>query len=207
MQAMAAAAKAAGEAAKESPLKGHLIQMGAMMGGNRRPDMKYGSFYEAVAKEGRPYKSAAMPEKLKKQVMADIEAIEPQSKQCFYNSQKLALHNPGRYRYVEGFVNASVGFPIHHGWCVVRDGDKEYVVDPTLREDFKKGFTADNLAVGEFPEGREYVGKEFDNDLAMTRWRTGMAGSLYDWPPHYPLMVEKPDWKLVAKTPGVDFGD
>jgi hypothetical protein len=207
MQRMAAAAKDIEKASKESPLLGHLIQMGAMMGGSKRPGMKYGSFYEAAAKEGRPYKSEKMPEALKKQVMADIDAIEPQPKQCFYNAQKLALNDPKRYRYVEGFVNSGVGFPIHHGWCVVKDGDKEYVVDPTLREDFEAGFTADNLAIGELPAGREYVGQEFDNELTMKRWRGGMAGSLYDWPPHYPLMVDKPDWKLVSKTKGVDFGD
>jgi hypothetical protein len=199
-------------ASAKSPLLGNLVMMGSFMGGNgpgmsKQPGFKYGSSYEAVAAEGEPMKSEKMPAALKKQVMDDIDSIEPEMKQCYYNAQKLAMLNPERYTYCDGYANAGVGFPVQHGWCVVKAGGKRYVVDPTLRRDHNKAATEDNLTLGEFPEGREYVGKEFPTSMVAMRWGSGMAGSLYDWPPYYPLMRENPDWKTAKRTKAVDYGD
>ena len=206
------AAKIAAATAK-SALLGNLTAMGSFMGGNgegmsKQPGFKYGSSYEAVATEGTPMKSRKMPAAFKAEVMDDIEQTDPQMKQCYFNAQTLALRNPERYTYVDGYVNAGFGFPIQHGWCVARDDDGEqYIVDPTLRHDQSKGATENNLTIGEIPEGHEYVGKEFPREMVSDRWKTGMAGSLYDWPPYYPLMRSEPDWAVAKKTKAVDFGD
>jgi len=48
-------------------------------------------------------------------------------KQCFKNAFALASSNPGGLAYVEGLALTS-GIPLHHAWCVDRDGN---VSDPT----------------------------------------------------------------------------
>lgn len=197
------------EMQKASPFRANLMMMAAMMAGNKAPGMKYGSFYEAVLEESAPMpKSAKLPPEVLKQVFRDIEGVSPEPKQCYFNAQKMVLNHPDKYEYAEGFASSEkVPFPIQHGWVIFKHGGKRYLVDPTLRADHNKGFTVDNLAVGELPAGREYIGKTFPVELIRKRWEGGFAGSLYDWPPVFPLLQANPDWKLVARKGGVDWGD
>ena len=48
-------------------------------------------------------------------------------KQCFKNAFTLAGSNPGVLAYVEGLA-LTCGIPLHHAWCVDRDGN---VIEPT----------------------------------------------------------------------------
>lgn len=192
----------------DTELTKQLKFMSAMMAGQAAPGMKYGSFYEAILKEREPMpESRKMPPEVLDEVFADISEIMPEPKQCFYNAQKLVLNNPEKYEYVEGYVMSRFPMPIHHGWVIFRHKGKRYLVDPTLRSDHDDGFTQENLAIGEIPEDREYLGRSFPSKLIFQRWKTGMAGSLYEWPPLYPLMQKNPDWKVVQSTPALNFGD
>jgi hypothetical protein len=49
--------------------------------------------------------------------------------QCYVNAQRLAIFDPRKYRYAEGWaVLGDTPLPVLHAWCVNRRG---YVVDPT----------------------------------------------------------------------------
>ena len=48
------------------------------------------------------------------------------SGQCFQNAAELVMKEPEKYAYVEGYAMGIM--PVHHAWCVTRDGS---VIDPT----------------------------------------------------------------------------
>lgn len=50
-------------------------------------------------------------------------------KQCFMNAFRLATEEPHKYTYVEGYAANII--PVHHAWCVNRDG---HVIDPTWKD-------------------------------------------------------------------------
>ena len=57
-------------------------------------------------------------------------------KQCFKNAFALANSNPNVLAYVEGLALTS-GIPLHHAWCVDRDGN---VIEPTWRPDLGQAY-------------------------------------------------------------------
>lgn len=42
------------------------------------------------------------------------------ARRCYVNAFELALANPGRYFYVEGYATSAI--PVPHAWCVDRQG-------------------------------------------------------------------------------------
>lgn len=76
-----------------------------------------------VLAHGRRFRKSRLP--------SDVEVGEP--KMCFMNACHLAIGDPDRFTYVEGYISLSSipGFPIHHAWCATEDGR---VVDPTITD-------------------------------------------------------------------------
>ena len=103
---------------------------------------KYLSIMErAVLVAGREMVGSPLPSKYSRGV----------PKECFQNSRRLASKRRGLY-YHEGFVaRHDFYFPIHHGWCVNRDG---LVIDVTLDR----------------PEECEYLGVPF-TFTEIKQWR------------------------------------
>lgn len=106
-------------------------------------------------------------------LFAGVELAEFPRKQCFANSQKLAMFDmSNRLTYVEGFVWVA-GIPIHHGWVSLNGK----VIDVTLRD----RETSEPI-IGTF-EGRVYYGVAF----RTASWRaraleTAFLGTLLGHP-------------------------
>lgn len=166
------------------------VQMMKFAGHRPPPGFKYGSFHEYVLERGQVMTSTKPTEKQLLQVAADVKAISPEMQQCYYNSQKLALRFPERYRYFEGYAMARLPLPIQHGWVMTK-GKNPIIVDSTWKRDQKGKHVIGNIVVGEIPEGWAYMGTPFKNDLLMQRWVGGEAGSLLDWPPKFPAMCQR----------------
>jgi hypothetical protein len=49
---------------------------------------------------------------------------------CYYNAWQLALHEPRKYTYVEGYAHMGV-MPVSHAWVVDSEGN---VLDPTWQD-------------------------------------------------------------------------
>lgn len=73
-----------------------------------------GAFYLWL---GRPFEAAPLPEAVKPGPLG----------QCYANAGMLALTEPD-YAYCEGYALSAGLFPVHHAWCLTREGR---VVDPT----------------------------------------------------------------------------
>lgn len=67
---------------------------------------------------GRRWKNAELPHDVK----------EGQPNRCYPQARALALAQPERFTYVEGYAFHQVPVPIHHAWCVDEYGN---VADPT----------------------------------------------------------------------------
>jgi hypothetical protein len=60
-----------------------------------------------------------------------VDVKAGKAKDCFGNAYRLALHEPERFIYVEGYFAAKVlSNPIEHAWCI--DSRTLRVVDSTL---------------------------------------------------------------------------
>lgn len=105
---------------------------------------------------GRPVTvSSELTDEERALVAEAIRATEPTTQACFANSLDLWAHE-GRFKYVEGFANAS-DLPIdafEHAWCLL-DGEK--LVDVTSTFDHYHGvvITADEVLQRHYDLGRE----------------------------------------------------
>ena len=120
--------------------------------------MKKDPFYEWVLKKGKLFKG------LKRQPYKDI--IEryrhgTKSRQCYYNSQMMALNSSGKISYYEGwYVTEGFPFPFEHGFNVYN----EKVIDTTAYG--KHGVS-------------EYFGVKIPNKFILENMnRTGMAETI-----------------------------
>ena len=93
-------------------------------------------------------------------------------KQCFYNSQLLAIADMTRTLvYHEGFAVAGL-IPVHHGWCVINDK----VVDLTWRD-----ASTGKKVLGVFGPEWGYKGVALDTDaLSVEIAQTAMVKSRLD---------------------------
>lgn len=89
------------------------------------------------------------------------EVERGQPKMCYVNAYQLAVRNPGRFFYVEGYANAVI--PVEHAWCVDRKGR---VIDPTPY----------------WEDGKDYFGVKFNlSTLHAIQRITKGYGALAHW--------------------------
>lgn len=153
---------------KERPLSAHEAELAMMMdqyvkmmSDHGKPEgYKYGNSYELVRKNGQFYEPSPLP--------SDVRAGK--AKACFMNAGRLAMDNPSKYTYVEGFATPSnIPIPMAHAWCI--DNTTKKVVDPTWSD--KKGM----------PGGTAYLGIAFtDSYLRSTILKTKIWGIIPDYP-------------------------
>jgi len=79
---------------------------------------EYDQITRLVRDFGRRWEWAELP--------ADVGAGE--LRRCFPQARALAIAQPTRFTYVEGYACNRTPCPIHHAWCVDERG---FVVDPT----------------------------------------------------------------------------
>lgn len=117
-------------------------------------------FYKWVLKNGKSFNGIQINSK----VMAELKnASNNKQRQCFYNSQMLALN--GKYEYYEGwYVTEGINLPLEHGWNVLNGK----VVDVTKRFNVNEYFGI------KIP--MNYVKKM----LVKTGYSDGFLGRYYD---------------------------
>ncbi len=117
-----AAASKKGEKSREPPSREAQVQAGEGIK----------SFLAGIAKMFPSQKSThALINKTGRQFFANDDTYNGRRgtpKQCYKNAANLAISDPDKYTYVEGFVTVH-GVPIEHAWVVDNGGN---VVDPTI---------------------------------------------------------------------------
>jgi hypothetical protein len=106
---------------------------------------------------------------------------------CFSDAAELAVSNPGRYVYVEGFALGVI--PTHHAWCILRDTGQ--VVDRTWSA--HKGPRKLGSAYLGIPFAFEYLCRQLTD--------TGRHSLLYDWHAGFPLLTQHWDAPEVWMDP------
>ena len=134
----------------------------------------YASNEAYVLARGTVFESAALTEDEQRIVSAAMLHTVDRSflkKQCYYNSQLLAIADAtGTLKYVEGYAAGGI-IPLPHGWCTINNK----VVDVTWRHETKPIF-------GKFPAEWGYIGVVFDDTDALFAKiaRTGVVQSQLD---------------------------
>jgi hypothetical protein len=146
----------------------------------------YRSLYHFAVEEFKYYAPKHLNIEEKSHVMRVIKTMgfEPQLKQCFYNSEMLAINDhKGLIKYVEGYAVNII--PTLHGWCEINGK----VIDVTWKNERKE------IVLGHFPQNRSYAGVTFPTDyIAATILKTGFAGTLIeDYQQDFPVMKNKWD--------------
>lgn len=149
----------------------------------RNRELHYQSIFDLLLKEGRIADSTPYTKAEEKAILEAFEntAKTPQIKQCFYNSQSLALD--GGLGYAEGYVlNARLPVPIEHGWNTLPSGK---VVDVTLREFWAKNTCKPKKLLERARENQAnaYLGIQFPAEEIQKSWlRTGQSLMLIEDP-------------------------
>ena len=175
----------------DKELKGYLKGFATLMGRNKsvaNNDYYYKSLYHFAVKEMQYYKPAHLTSAEKSIVMRAIKSLgfKPQVRQCFYNSQMLALNDDtNAIRYVEGYGKNLI--PTLHGWCEIN----KKVIDVTWKEDGQ-------YVLGQFNDERSYAGVIFPTEYcAASMLKNGFCGTLIeDYKNDYPIMKKKWDGKI-----------
>jgi hypothetical protein len=150
------------------------------------------STYGYVAAKGKPYRSEPLTDAERAHLfnVIDQSCRRFPIKQCFYNSQMVAVTDKtNQLKYVEGFVaDPRVPIPIHHGWLTLNGK----VIDLTLRRTRRGKGRLRDRAIGTFGD-RQYVGVEFSKDYVLRYMLdTGQAGTLIDdYERGYPLQRDE----------------
>ena len=148
--------------ASGSQVEEYLQQLVEIMKGHKPPDFEYGTTMEYFLRNGRLFPSAPLNQQEMaglKHALAMAKFYKP--KQCYYNSQHMAIGNP-KIRYAEGYlITDGLPLPIAHGWNVVNGK----VVDFTM-----KHANGGKPILGELPAGWEYFGVEMDTSMIRDIW-------------------------------------
>lgn len=146
----------------------------------------YKSLYHFGVEEFKHYEPKHLTIEEKSHVLKVIKSLsfEPQVKQCFYNSQHIAVFDDkGLIKYVEGYAVNII--PTLHGWCEINGK----LIDVTWKNDRKE------FVLGDFPRNRAYAGVVFPTDyVCKSMYKTGFAGTLIeDYHRDFPVMKNKWD--------------
>jgi hypothetical protein len=171
----------------DAALKGYITSFAKMLGnrGLANHGYHYNSIYDFASREFGYYKPSFLTADEKSVVMMAIRNLgfKPQVKQCFYNSQMLAISDmTDKIRYVEGYAINII--PTLHGWCEINGK----VIDLTWKDDGE-------YVLGNFPKDRSYAGVPFPTEYfagLMTRNKY-CTTLLEDYENDFPVM--KNEWK------------
>lgn len=151
----------------------------------------YNSIEEFVLKNGQEFKSQPLTEEEKKIVQELIkkEFIDCKVRQCYMNSQKLALAS-NKIQYVEGFAYGVI--PINHSWNLINGKviDLTWSNGDLLNKDKRKWKTRkEDIILGEFTN-EEYFGVIIPIKLIRKKIiKDGVWDSIIDdWENRYPLL-------------------
>ena len=116
-------------------------------------DWYYSNVYDFLLKEGSYFDSKTLNKdelyQVEEMIYKFIKAHgKPKKKQCYYNSQMVALMNDS-FQYIEGVCLSDVGLPIQHGFLLLNNK----VIDLTWTND------KEEYVIGE--HSREYYGIPF----------------------------------------------
>lgn len=116
--------------------------------GMRAAGYAYGSLYEFVLTNGRPFAARPLPSRWRYR--------PPQ--RCFWNTWEIVRRSKGRLLYVEGYgITNVVPFPTLHAWAIDLRGE---VIDVTWRDPaayYGVVFPTEVVAAAHEDRGREYV--------------------------------------------------
>lgn len=131
-------------------IKTYLEKIRELLKGNKNAE----EFYSFIIEKGEVFKGSPIENK---KVLDWIKLMKPQKKNCYYNSQLLALAVKG-LKYYEGWAFTKMGIPLEHSWCVDK---KNKVIDTT------------------WSDGVEYFGVEISMDFVEKDMvKTGYSNSL-----------------------------
>ena len=149
----------------------------------RGRDLRYSSIADLLLKEGRIMNPDAYTKDEEETILESFSYLgkSPMIKQCFYNSQSIALD--GGLGYAEGYVaNARIPVPLEHGWNVLPSGK---VVDVTIRDTGEKN-TCDPKKLLERAaknQANGYLGIRYPAEEIRKSWlRTGRSLMLIEDP-------------------------
>ncbi len=159
------------------------------------PSYFYKSTEEFVLKNGQLFVSKELTEEEKKIVLDLIKDLhlDCKVKECFKNSQQLAVESDGKIQYVEGFADDII--PVVHGWNAINGKviDLTWCDDGDLVNKSKKKWEKRKLKIvlGEF-KNIEYFGVVFPVDMIRKNMlKTKQYQSLIDdWENQYPLLKQ-----------------
>lgn len=107
-------------------IKTYLKQIRELVKGNKNAK----EFYSFIIEKGKEFKNSEIKDE---RVLKWIKSRKPQKKNCYYNSQLLALAVKG-LKYFEGWAYTDMGIPLEHSWLVDK---KNKVIDVTWEKGVK----------------------------------------------------------------------
>lgn len=163
---------------------------------SRNNGYHYRSLYHFATEEMKHYKPQHLTSAEKAIVMRAIKYLgfTPQVKQCFYNSQMLAINDPtDTIKYVEGYGKCII--PTLHGWCEINGK----VIDLTWKND------SEEYILGHFDDIRAYAGVVFPTKyFSKIMMKTGYCTTLIeDYERDFPVMKNK--WDGGASVMKIKF--
>jgi hypothetical protein len=186
----------------DQALYDHIFGFAQMMAKANTRNFKYSSLYDFFMKEGRLYNPEPYTKAEENRIRKALEFLShtPAIKQCFYNSQAIALD--GGLGYAEGQVlNPDIGLPLEHGFNFLPSGK---VVDLTIRPMGEKNTcNVDKLLVrARRNQKNAYFGIPFPASIIRKTWlETHQALMLLGHQPIQELIFEQgypQEWKKGA---------
>jgi len=173
----------------ESHIYQYLRMMDSLRGPSIPAEYTYMSYEDYVLDRGSFETSRALSVEQTALVRAYSRTTRPKVKECYYNAQSLALFDPSRFVYREGWAIGST-IPVMHAWCVL---DGACVIDLTWRQGKFGGrnyATTARRIRGVLPAGWEYLGVSYSVPEIKEQLRVNRAWCCFhdNWRQGHPLL-------------------
>lgn len=164
----------------DADLRDFVRNFNKLMAPHKRREHKYDSMFDFLEKEGRVYDATPYTPEEEEVILRAFENIgrTPQIKQCYYNSQSLALAD--ELGYAEGYIaTGRLPVPLEHSWNTLPSGK---AVDITIRPMGEANTCKPKKLLERAKRNQAenaYMGVEFPSDLIRRTWlRTEQARML-----------------------------